>query len=60
MQEMRAEVKDIMSLESFLIDLTTENVLRPLSLKQLADDLRGQNSSHVHVKHSQPSAVRLK
>jgi len=49
MQEMRAEVKDIMSLESFLIDLTTENVLRPLSLKQLADDLKGQNSSHAHV-----------
>lgn len=49
MQEMRAEVKDIMSLESFLIDLTTENVLRPFSLKQLADDLKGQNSSHVHT-----------
>ena len=47
MQEMRAEVKDIMSLESFLIDLTTENVLRPFSRKQLADDLKGQNSSHV-------------
>lgn len=48
-QEMRAEVKDIMSLESFLIDLTTENVLRPFSLKQLADDLKGQNSSHAHT-----------
>jgi DNA-binding Lrp family transcriptional regulator len=49
MQEMRAEVKDIMSLDSFLIDLTTENVLRPFFLKQLADDLKGQNSSHVHT-----------
>jgi hypothetical protein len=46
---MRAEVKDIMSLESFLIDLTTENVLRPFSLKQLADDLKGQNSSEAHT-----------
>lgn len=49
MQEMRAEVRDIMSLESFLIDLTTENVLRTFSLKQLADDLKSQNSSHEHV-----------
>jgi DNA-binding Lrp family transcriptional regulator len=48
MQEMRAEVKDIMSLESFLIDLTTENVLRPFSMKQLADDLKG-HSSHLHT-----------
>jgi len=48
-QEMRAEVKNIMSLESFLIDLTTENVLRSFSLKQLADDLKSQNSSHAHV-----------
>ena len=47
MQEMRAEVKDIMSFESFLIDLTTENVLRPFSLKQLADDLKSWNSSHI-------------
>ena len=46
MQEMRAEVKDIMSLESFLIDLTTENVLRPFSLKHLADDLKSQSSPH--------------
>ena len=60
MKEMRAEVKDIMSLESFLIDLTTENVLRPLSLKQLADELKSQNSSHVHTKYSQPSAVKMK
>jgi DNA-binding Lrp family transcriptional regulator len=43
MQEMRSEVKDIMSLESFLIDLTTENVLRSLSLKHLADDLKKQS-----------------
>ena len=49
MQEMRTEVKDIMSLESFLIDLTTENVLRAFSLKQLADDLKSKDSSHVHV-----------
>lgn len=47
MREMQAEVKDIMSLESFLIDLTTENVLRPFSLKQLADDLKSQNNSRV-------------
>jgi DNA-binding Lrp family transcriptional regulator len=39
MQEMRAEVGDIMSLESFLIDLTTENVLRPFSMKPIADNL---------------------
>jgi DNA-binding Lrp family transcriptional regulator len=44
MREMRAEVKDIMSLESFLIDLTTENVLRSLSLKYLADDMTSQNT----------------
>ena len=43
-QEMRAEVKDIMTLKSFLIDLTTQNVLRAISMKQLADDLRNQNS----------------
>lgn len=49
MHEMRAEVKDIMSLESFLIDLTTENVLRAFSLKQLADDLKSQTTSHAHV-----------
>jgi len=48
MEEMRAEVGDIMSLESFLIDLTTENVLRPLSLKTLADDLKSQTGSHTH------------
>jgi len=47
MQEMRAEVTDIMSLESFLIDLTTENVLRQLSLKHLADDLKSQ-PVHIH------------
>jgi DNA-binding Lrp family transcriptional regulator len=47
MREMRAEVKDIMSLESFLIDLTTSNVLRPLSLKQLGDDLKSQNAART-------------
>ena len=52
MQEMRAEVKDIMSLESFLIDLTTENVLRAFSLKQVADDLESQDSSHAHLTES--------
>jgi DNA-binding Lrp family transcriptional regulator len=49
MQEMRAEVEDIMILDSFLIDLTTENVLRAFSQKHLADDLKSQNSSHAHV-----------
>ena len=49
MGEMRAEVKDIMSLESFLIDLTTENVLRQFSLKTLADDMKSQSSSHTHT-----------
>ena len=49
MQEMRAEVKDIMTLDSFLIDLTTENVLRAFSLKHLADDLKSQYSPHAHV-----------
>ena len=44
MQEMRTEVKDIMTLDSFLIDLTTENVLRALSLKHLAEDLKSQNT----------------
>jgi DNA-binding Lrp family transcriptional regulator len=47
MREMQAEVKDIMSLESFLIDLTTENVLRPFSLKQLGDDLKSQNTART-------------
>jgi DNA-binding Lrp family transcriptional regulator len=43
MQEMRAEVGDIMSLESFLIDMTTENVLRPFSMKPIADSLKSEN-----------------
>ena len=49
MQEMRADVKDIMTLDSFLIDLTTENVLRAFSLKHLADDMKSQDGSHAHV-----------
>ncbi len=49
MQEMRTDVKDVMTLDSFLIDLTTENVLRAFSLKHLADDLKSQSSSHAHV-----------
>jgi hypothetical protein len=49
MQEMRAEVKDIMSLESFLIDLTTESVLRQFSLKTFADDMKSPSSSHAHT-----------
>jgi len=43
-QEMRSEVKDIMNLESFLIDLATGGVLRPLCMKTLADDLEKQKT----------------
>jgi DNA-binding Lrp family transcriptional regulator len=44
-QEMRNEWTGIMDLESFIINLKSKDVVRPLSLKHLADHLKNEKES---------------
>jgi DNA-binding Lrp family transcriptional regulator len=45
LQEVRNEWADIMDLESFIISLKSKDVVRPLSLKHLADHLKNERES---------------